>query len=171
LLPSTNNIRFKYELAGGALMDCGCYPISLIRFLANAEPTVDHAQARLFAPQVDHKMTADLSFADGRTAHLECDMLSPKLFQSVLRVKGDAGRLSVLSPFQPHWFNWLTVHGNNGTYRKIVRGENSYTLQLRAFIDAIRGEVKLNTDPTDAIGNMRVIDAIYEKAGLKQRGS
>lgn len=171
LLPSTNNIRFKYELAGGALMDCGCYPVSLIRYLAEAEPTIDHAEASLFAPQVDHKMTAELSFADGRTAHLECDMLSPKLFRSVLRVKGDTGRLSVISPFQPHWFNWLTVHGNKGTYRKMVRGENSYALQLRAFVSAIRGELKLNTDPSDAIGNMRVIDAIYEKAGLKKRGS
>ena len=171
LLPSTNNIRFKYELAGGALMDCGCYPVSLIRFLAEAEPTVDRADARLFAPQVDHKMTANLSFADGSTAHLECDMLSPKLFRSILGVKGDAGRLSVLSPFQPHWFNWLTVQGNKGTYRKMVRGENSYILQLRAFAQAIRGEIKLNTNPSDAIGNMRVIDAIYEKARLKKRGS
>ena len=171
LLPSTNNIRFKYELAGGALMDCGCYPISLIRHLAEAEPTVNSAEARLFAPQVDHKMTADLSFADGRTAHLECDMLSPKLFRSILRVQGDAGRLSVLSPFQPHWFNWLTVYGKKGTYRKMVRGENSYALQLITFAQAIRGKIKLNTNPTDAIGNMRVIDAIYEKAGLKQRGS
>ena len=171
LLPITNNIRFKYELAGGALMDCGCYPVSLIRFLAEAEPKVERAEARPFAPQVDHNMTADLSFADGRTAHLECGMLSPKLFRSVLMVEGDAGRLSVISPFQPHWFNWLTVHSNKGTYRKMVHGENSYTLQVRAFIKAIRGEMKLNTDPADAIGNMRVIDAIYEKAGLKKRGS
>ena len=171
LLPFTNNIRFKYELAGGALMDCGCYPVSLIRHLTEAEPTVNRAEARLFAPQVDYKMSANLSFADGRTAHLECDMLSPKLFRSILRVKGDAGRLSVFSPFQPHWFNWLTVQGNNKIYRKMVRGENSYTLQLRAFAGAIRGKAELNTNPTDAIGNMRVIDAIYEKAGLRPRGT
>jgi predicted dehydrogenase len=171
LLPAPNNIRFNYDLAGGALMDCGCYPVSLIRYLANAEPTVDHAEARLFAPQVDHNMTADLSFADGRSAHLECGMLSPKLFRSVLNVKGDAGRLRVIGPFQPHWFNWLIVRGRSGNLSEQVRGENSYVLQLRAFIKAIRGEVKLNTDPADAIGNMRVIDAIYEKAGLQKRGS
>src|SRR5688572_9211228 len=171
LLPSPNNIRFNYELAGGALMDCGCYPVSLIRFLAEAEPIVERADASLFAPQVDHKMTADLSFADGRTAHLECDMLSPKVFRSLLKIEGDAGRLRVISPFQPHWFNWLTVQGVKGNRRGRVRGDNSYTLQLRAFIKAIRGETKLNTEPVDAIGNMRVIDAIYEKAGLKQRGT
>ena len=170
LLPSTNNIRFKYELAGGALMDCGCYPVSLIRHMAEAEPTVERTEASLYAPQVDHKMTADLSFADGRTAHLVCDMRSPKLFRSLLKIEGESGRLRVLSPFQPHWFHWLTVQGNKGKYSGRVRGENSYALQLRAFARAIRGEIKLNTDPADAIGNMRVIDAIYEKANLKQRG-
>src|SRR5919109_1196967 len=107
LLPFPKNIRFKYQLAGGALMDCGCYPVSLIRHLAEAEPKVERAQAQLFAPQVDHKMTADLSFADGRTAHLVCDMLSPRLFRSMLRIEGDAGKLRVTNPYHPHWFNRL----------------------------------------------------------------
>lgn len=171
LLPSPKNIRFQYELAGGALMDCGCYPVSLIRYLAEAEPQVDQAQARLFAPQVDHNMSADLSFADGRTAYLECGMLSPKLFRSTLKVEGEAGTVQVISPFQPHLFNLLTVHRQNGTYRERVPGENSYILQLRAFVKAIRGEIELNTDPADATGNMCVIDAIYEKAGLRKRGT
>lgn len=171
LLPSPNNIRFKYELAGGALMDCGCYPVSLIRFLAEAEPTVERAEARLFAPQVDHKMSADLSFADGRTAHLVCDMLSPLLFRSLLKVEGDAGNLRVINPYHPHWFNWLSVNGQNGSHSEHVRGENVYAFQLHTFIKAIRGEMKLNTNPEDAIGNMRLIDSIYQKAGLKRRGT
>ena len=170
-LPAANNIRFKYELSGGALMDCGCYPVSLIRYIAEAEPIVVRAEAHLFAPQVDHKMIADLSFADGRTAHLVCDMRSPKLFRSVLKITGETGRLQVINPYQPHWFNWLTVQSLKSTHRKYVRGENAYTLQLRAFARAIRGAMKLNTDPADAIGNMRLIDAIYEKANLKQRGT
>jgi predicted dehydrogenase len=171
LLPSPKNIRFNYQLAGGALMDTGCYPVSLIRFLAEAEPRVENARARLFAPQVDHKMSADLSFADGRTAHLSCDMLSPRLFRSSLHVRGEEGTLHVTNPYHPHWFHWLSVHGRNGSHSGYVRGENVYELQLRAFLRAIRGEVKLNTDPADAVNNMRVIDAIYEKAGLNKRGT
>jgi predicted dehydrogenase len=171
LLPTANNIRFKYELAGGALMDCGCYPVSLIRYLAEAEPNVVRAQARLFAPQVDHKMTADLSFADGRTAHLVCDLLSPNLFKSFVRIEGHLGKLHVINPYHPHWFHWLTVKGSMGARRQHVRGENIYALQLRAFAQAIRAEIKLNTDPADAICNMRVIDAIYESANLKLRGT
>jgi len=171
LLPSLNNIRFKYDLAGGALMDCGCYPVSLIRYLAEAEPTVERAEARLFAPQVDRRMTADLSFPDGRTAHLVCDLLSPRLFRSSLDITGSEGKLHVTNPYHPHWFHRLTVSGRNGSRSEQLGSENVYTLQLRAFIKAIHGERKLNTDPADAINNMRVIDAIYEKAGLQQRGT
>jgi predicted dehydrogenase len=171
LLPSPNNIRFQYELSGGALMDCGCYPVSLVRYLAGAEPHVEHAEARLYHPQVDHKMSADLSFEDGRTARVTCGMLSPRLFTSVLRVEGDGGSLRVLSPFQPHVFHQLRIKKNGSSIQERVPGENSYTLQLRAFVKAIRRGTKLNTDPSDAVGNMSVIDTIYEKAGLKRRGT
>lgn len=171
LLPSPNNIRFNYELAGGALMDTGCYPISLIRFLSGSEPQVEQAEAKLFRPQIDHKMSADLSFADGRTARIVCGMLSPKLFTSILKIEGEKGSLRVLSPFQPHIFHRLTYTSPRGTFKEQVPGDNSYTLQLRAFVKAIRWRTRLNTDPEDAIGNMRLIDAIYEKAGLKKRGT
>ena len=171
LLPSPNNIRYNYDLAGGALMDSGCYPVSLVRYLAGAEPQVERAEARLYRPQVDSKMSADLSFEDGRTARIVCGMLSPRLFRSILKVEGETGSLHVLSPFQPHVFHRLTIKKETGTIKERVPGENSYTLQLRAFVRAIRNGIKLNTDPTDAIGNMRVIDAIYEKAGLNKRGT
>jgi predicted dehydrogenase len=171
LLPSPNNIRFNYELGGGALMDCGCYPVSLVRFLAGAEPRVEQAEAHLYRPEVDHRMSADLSFEDGCTARVVCGMLSPRLFTSVLKVEGEAGSLRVLSPFQPHLFHRLTIKKSGNTTKEKVPGENSYTLQLRAFIKAIHRGTKLNTDPTDAVDNMRVIDAIYEKAGLKKRGT
>src|SRR5512133_3503823 len=116
LLPVPNNIRFQYELAGGALMDCGCYPVSLIRYLAQAEPTVTSAEARLFKPQVDRRMIADFSFPDGRTAHMECDMLSPRVFRSSLKVEGSEGKLEVFNPYHPHWSNRLRVQGKKGTY-------------------------------------------------------
>jgi predicted dehydrogenase len=171
LLPSPNNIRFQYELGGGALMDCGCYPVSLVRYMAGAEPRVERAESRLYRPQVDHRMSADLSFEDGRTARVVCGMLSPKLFTSVLRVEGEAGSLHVLSPFQPHVFHRLTIKKSGNTIKERIPGENSYTLQLRAFARAILRGTKLNTDPADAVGNMCVIDSIYEKAGLKKRGT
>ncbi len=170
LLPSPGNIRFRYDLAGGALMDAGCYPLSLIRYLADAEPSVTQAKTRLLTPEVDSAMRADLSFADGRTACMVCDMLSPALFRSLVRVRGSLGELYVFNPYHPHWIHWLTIHTPAGTKREVLPRKNIYTLQLEAFAHATRGGPHLNTDPAEAVRSMLLIDAIYERAGLKPRG-
>ena len=65
----------------------------------------------------------------------------------------------------------MTVRTSKGTRREHVSGGNIYVLQLQNFVKAIRGEMFLSTNPEDAVNNMRVIDAIYEKAGLKLRGT
>ena len=164
------NIRYRYELAGGAQMDAGCYPVSLVRFLVGEEPTVTQAKARLIKPQVDSRMEAQLRFPNGIQATIVCDMLSPKLFDSFLKIQGDAGEMTVISPYQPHWFHLITVRNSKGIKRGQVRGENAYVSQLRVFANAIHLGAPFNTNPEDAVNNMRVIDAIYEKAGLALRG-
>jgi predicted dehydrogenase len=171
ILFNFSNVRYQYELAGGALMDAGCYPVSMVRYLMGAEPKVVDAKARLFKPEVDSGMEANLEFADGSTGRILCDMLSPRLFDSFLHVKGESGEMKVLSPFQPHWFHWMTVRTSKGIRREHVSGGDIYALQLRNFVKAIRGEISLSTNPEDAVNTMRVIDSIYEKAGLKRRGT
>jgi predicted dehydrogenase len=170
LLPTPGNIRFRYELAGGALMDAGCYPVSLVRYLMGAEPIVIDAQAKLLKPEVDSRMEANLHFPQNVKARVVCDMLSPRLFDSFLHVQGEAGEISVINPYHPHWFHWLTVRTSKNPWRGRIRGDNVYTLQLRAFAGAIHSGVPLNTTAEDAVHTMRVIDAIYEKAGLRSRG-
>lgn len=169
LLPIPSNIRFRYDLAGGSLMDAGCYPVSLTRYLIGAEPEVLSAKAKLFRPNVDSRMEADLRFPNDIQARIVCDMLSSRLFHSSLHVQGDAGELKVFSPFQPHVIHRLNVHTNKTNWSGAVKGVNSYTLQLRAFAQAILSNAPLNTTPDDAVNNMRVIDAIYQKAGLALR--
>ncbi len=44
------DIRWQLDLAGGALMDAGCYAVHLLRTLAGAEPVVRSAQAKLKSP-------------------------------------------------------------------------------------------------------------------------
>ena len=56
------------------------------------------------------------------------------------------------------------------TARRDESASGTYTYQLRAFVAAVRGKPELCIGLADAIGNMRVIDAVYEKAGLKPRG-
>ncbi len=58
-----------------------------------------------------------------------------------------------------------------GSSSERIAGDATYTHQLRAFAAAVRGEAAMPTDARDAVANMRVIDAVYETAGLVLRGS
>ena len=164
------DIRYRLDLAGGATMDTGCYAISILRFLAAAEPEVVRATARLSSPGVDRAMEADFRFADGRTGRITCSLLSGTLLRASALVRGDAGQLSVLNPIAPQFFHRLTVRTATGTRTERLRGDATYTYQLRAFVAAVRTGTPVPTGPDDAIANMRVIDAVYSAAGLPLRG-
>ena len=164
------DIRYHYDLAGGATMDVGCYTINLVRFLAGAEPEVTHADARLASSQVDRWMAADFRFANGQTARITCSLFSAVLFRVWAEVQGDQGKMRVYNPYFPHLFHRLKTRSPQGTRVDHVHGETTYTHQLRAFVRAVRGEAPMPTDEADAISNMRVIDAVYKKAGLRKRG-
>src|SRR6266508_4384962 len=71
-LPLFNDIRYRLDLAGGAVMDVGCYCIHQLRHLAGAEPVVTAARTRLRSPQVDRWMQADFEWPEGRTGQMTC---------------------------------------------------------------------------------------------------
>jgi len=73
--------------------------------------------------------------------------------------------MTVISPFQPHLFHLITVRNAKGVKRGQIQGENAYVSQLRTFANAIHSGTPFNTNPEDAVNNMRVIDSIYEKLG------
>ena len=67
----------------------------------------------------------------------------------------------------------ITVRAG-GTKRR-VKVDNprkpTYTYQLEAFAAAVLRDQPVLTPPADSIANMRVIDAVYEAAGLPVRGT
>lgn len=163
------DIRLRYDLAGGATMDLGCYAIRLLRFLTGAEPAVVRAQARCASPQVDRWMTAELHFPGDVTGSFTCAFWSRKLIRITARVVGEDGEMRVLNPILPQLYHRLQVQTTTDTRTERFPGDSTYTYQLRAFADAVQGKSTLLTDGRDGVANMRVIDAVYAKAGLQQR--
>lgn len=168
LLP--NDIRFDLALGGGATMDLGCYAIHMLRHLAEGEPEVLRARALLKKPGVDRFMEAEMRFEGGVIGRMSCSLLSGALLKISVRVRGDRGEMRVFNPILPHVFHRLTVRTVDGTRSERVSGEASYIHQLRAFVARVRHGAPVPTGPEDAIANMRVIDAVYERAGLRPRG-
>jgi predicted dehydrogenase len=168
-IPLPGNIRYSRALAGGAVMDTGCYAVSMLRALAGAEPEIVRAEAKLSSPGVDRCMTAEVAFADGRTGRVRCSLFSARLLDISARVVGDAGEMRVYNPIVPQMYSRLAVRTAEGKRVERVPGRPTYELQLRAFAGAVlRGEPVL-TSARDAVDNMRAIDGIYAKAGLPRR--
>lgn len=69
-LPKFSDIRYDYGLAGGAMMDAGCYPVHMVRTFGGPSPEVVAAQAKLRDEQIDRAMTADLRFPAGHTGRV-----------------------------------------------------------------------------------------------------
>ncbi len=71
-LGAGENIRLSPQLAGGALMDIGTYPVSLARMIAKARPTRVHAAAQWTGGGVDRALAATLEFDSGLFAQITC---------------------------------------------------------------------------------------------------
>lgn len=168
-LPKFSDIRYNFSLAGGALMDAGCYAVHMVRTYGGGTPEVVSAQAKLRDAEVDRAMTAELRFADGHTGRIRCSMWSTDLLAMSARVIGDRGRLQVFNPVVPQLFHRLTIKAADGKRIERFGRRASYAYQLDAFAGAVlRGEA-VKTTPQDAVQNMTVIDAIYGAAGLPLR--
>ena len=169
-LPRFDDIRYQLDLAGGALMDAGCYAVHMVRLAGRGEPEVLSAQARLRSEQVDRAMRAELRFTEGHTGRVGCSMWSRSLLRLSIRVTGSAGELRVFNPVAPQLYHRLSV--TTGSSRRTERfgTRPTYSYQLEAFRDAVGGRVEANlTPPSDSIATMAVIDAVYEAAGLARR--
>ena len=71
-LVAPNNIRWDPTLAGGALMDAGSYPVSLVRLIAGERPVRAQAFALFSDSGVDRTLMGTLEFANGLIAQISC---------------------------------------------------------------------------------------------------
>jgi predicted dehydrogenase len=68
------NIRFNPDMGGGALLDGGSYPVSLIRLAMGSAPHKVQGHARWHESGVDIAFHGTLWWADGRYAQFSCAM-------------------------------------------------------------------------------------------------
>jgi predicted dehydrogenase len=169
-LPRFGDIRYSWELAGGATMDAGCYAINWLRLLGPGEPEVVAAGAKLHGPQVDRAMSASFRFPGGVLGRMTASIWSAQVLRLDAKAVGDRGVMRVFNWVAPQAYNRLSVRADGYTRHERVRGESSYTYQLRVFAGAVlRGE-PVPSSADDAVANMTVIDAVYRAAGLQPRG-
>ena len=155
-LTDDTNVRLLPELDGGALMDLGCYCINMERLLAG-EPELVFGRQRLGATGVDVGFVAVLQFAGGVFGEFHCGFDLPDGIR--LEAIGTQGTLVVRDPVRcrdPH----VELNGE----RIDVEDVNRYFLEIENFSAAVRGEAEPLLGRADAVGQARVIEALYRSA-------
>ena len=90
-LVAANNIRWDPSLAGGALMDAGSYPVSLVRMIAGARPLRAQAMAQFAHSGVDRTLMGTIEFAGGLMAQISCSFSTVRHRRAL--IIGDAGSI------------------------------------------------------------------------------
>ncbi len=156
------NHRLQPELAGGALMDLGCYCVNASR-LFGGEPERVLGEQVLAPGGVDADFCGTLRFPGDVVAQFDASFTVPS--HQRLEVVGDEATLVLDAPFRPDWGFTLSLVRGEEAERLEVSQANPYGLELKDFAAAIRGERQPLLGRDDALGQARTIAALYDSAG------
>ncbi len=157
-----DNIRNKVEFGGGALMDIGCYGISVARWLFDSEPTQVCARMKRHAEfKTDILTTVLLDFAQG-SATVVCGTQMCRT-QSVQLV-GTKGQIILPMPFNnsPNEHVQIDLVRNLDVTTHKIEPANQFLKQFDAFAGAAFNGEQCLTPITDSLHNMRIIDACFQ---------
>ncbi|QDU07165.1 Gfo/Idh/MocA family protein [Gimesia aquarii] len=160
------NIRNQSELGGGGLMDIGCYPISLSRFIFDEEPNRAFGIAEYDSTlNIDRLTSATLEFPNGSSTFTCSTQLNP--YQRV-HIHGTEGRVEIEIPFNAPIDRPCKVWLQTGTEINEIELEvcNQYTIQGDLFSQAVLNNTSIPTPLEDAVSNMKVIEAVVESNRL-----
>lgn len=150
------NIRNILEFGGGAVMDIGCYPITMSRWIFGEEPVdVKAVIERDRVMKIDRLVSAILEFPSGQSIFTCSTQLAP--YQR-MQFFGTKGRIDIEIPFNAPPDRPTRIFVNDEVEEFPVCDQ--YTLQGDAFARAIQENTEVPVPLEDALRNMEVIEKI-----------
>ena len=164
--PDPADTRFRPEMGGGALLDVGCYGVSLARWIFGAEPEMVQAIAEYGQSRVDLTTIGLLRFSKGRLAVVEAGFTSA--LQQTFSIMGTQGAIELPHDAFIPWekdalFRLRGVNEEEGRV-EVIPGADEYQLMVEHFADAVLGNGSLDFAPEESVNNMRVLDALARAA-------
>ena len=136
-----DDYRAHAELGGGALLDVGCYVVSVSRWVLG-EPNNVFARSRIDG--VDWSTSALLQFEGGQTASVFASFEAPEVQELTVVAREGVQRLE--QPFSS---------------REVA---DSYQLMVESFGESVLQDRPVAIPLGESIANMKVLDAIREAA-------
>ena len=164
------NIRYNRELGGGALMDAGSYPVSLVRMIAGERPLRAMAIAQWAPTGVDRTLAGVLEFPSGLLAQITCSFATARHRHAV--IIGDAGMITTTylndtSAALPPLLEVRRGAGWDATRETIETAEaNGFFAEAEAFCGLVRqGWTRWpGATPEESVDIMRTLEALAMSA-------
>ena len=153
-----DDIRWRADLGGGALLDLGCYAVHALRTLAGGEPVI-RAASRIMRSGVDLTTHATLAFDRCEHARILCSFDSAAFINS-LRVVGERGTLDIEGFMLPQRGGVLRLTIGGRTHESPLAAVTTYDEQLAHVAQVLHDERLPLTGGADGIANARALDAI-----------
>ncbi len=174
------NIRFDPALAGGALMDIGCYCIDFSRLVAGQDPTEVRAFAHLHETGVDDATVGILRFPGNMVASFTCGMSVQA--DNAAHICGEEGFIEIPIPWKPpasqaayrvgrstpprmDQANFAAPPPPLQTYQ-VDANSDLYALESDAFAATVLHGADPFMTPADTLANMRILDEMRRQIGL-----
>ena len=158
------------ELAGGGIMDVGCYPVSMARLVAGEEPDAVVGFGELSPTGVDAWACALLRFPSGAIARVSTAVQLG--LDNAVEVFGSEGSIRIATPWMGagpdgSWSFELTRRGK----RETIAGKTKplYLHEVDAVAEALGNGAVESPYMTweDSLGNARVLDLWRREAGVR----
>jgi len=163
---NTDNARLKPEMGGGALLDVGCYSVSVARWLLGAEPTKIQAQAVYHPGGADVHLVGSLHFGGNSLAAFEASFISA--LQQTYTVVGREGAIELphnaFVPWEKDAVFMLRRYDEETGQEYVIPGADEYQLMVAHFADAVLGKTELTFAAEESFRNMLVLDALAQAA-------
>jgi predicted dehydrogenase len=160
-----NDIRLQANLAGGSLMDVGCYAVNFCRAVYGRPPMA--VAARVHAAEegaVEHATSAVLDFGEGHFGLIDSCFFLPT--RQMAEVVGELGSLSIPMPFVTGAHETEVVLALEGqTIHQKISPADAYRLEVEHFGACVRSGATPAFSLDETLENLATIEAIYQSAG------
>src|SRR5947199_3060606 len=148
-----HDIRLQASLAGGSLMDVGCYPVNLCRAVYGHAPLA--VGARVYTPadaEVERFASAVLDFDDGRFGLIDSSIELQT--RQIAEIIGETGTITIPLAFTPGNIETMVILTLEGqTIHQRLAPVDQFRLEVEHFAASVRCGHQFHPSPEETIEN------------------